>query len=148
MFDIEGLRSTTFTPRESTLTLDAFKKAGLGDGVIKVRGLTACEISQSDEASQKGELLSDIVLKLADSSGKKQAAALLEGVGISDDVPSALKKRYEHIVFGVVEPKLVLSDVVKIGDTFPIEFNQIANKILELTGLGQQAEKKPRTSGN
>ena len=55
MFDLEGFRSATFKPRESEMTLEALKKAGLGDGVITVRGLTAHEIAQSDEASQKGK---------------------------------------------------------------------------------------------
>lgn len=148
MFDLEGFRSQTFKPRESEMTLEALKKAGLGDGVVTVRGLTSHEIAQSDEASQKGKLLSDLIAKLADTSGKQKAAALLEGVGISENVPELLAKRYEHVVRGVISPKLELSDVVKLGDTFPIEFSQIANKILELTGLGKQAEVKPPPSGN
>mgnify|MGYP000229217827 CR=1 FL=1 len=148
MFNVEGFRNTTFTPRESLLTLEAFEKAGFGDGKIKVRGLTACEIEQANEASQKGKLLSDMVVKLAGSSGKEKAATLLEGVGISGNVPALLAKRHEHVVMGVIEPKLELLDVVRLADTFPIEFSQIANKILELTGLGQQAEVKPKPSGS
>jgi len=148
MLDLEGFRKTTFTPRESVMTLEAFKKAGLGDGKIKVCGLTALDIAQADEESQKGKLLSDLVAKLASGSGKEKAAALLEGVGISDNVPELLAKRHAHVVTGVVEPKLDLSDVVKMADAFPIEFSQIANKILELTGLGKQAEVKPPPSGS
>lgn len=148
MFNLEGFRTVAFKPRESKMTLEALKKAGFGDGVVLVRGLTSHEIAQSDEASQKGKLLSDLITKLADTSGKQKAAALLEGVGISDNVPELLAKRYEHVARGVVEPKFELSDVVKLADTFPIEFSQIANKILELTGLGKQAEVKPLPSGN
>ena len=148
MFNLEGFRQTTFKPRESEMTLDALVKAGLGDGVITVRGLTSCEIAHADESSQKGKLLSDLVEKLADSSGKQKAAALLEGVGISDNVPALLAKRYEHVCAGVVSPEMELSDVVKFADTFPIEFSQVANKILELTGLGKQAEVKPQPSGS
>lgn len=148
MFDLEGFRAQTFKPRESEMTLEALSNAGLGDGVIVVRGLTSAEIAQADEASQKGKLLSDLVEKLAETSGKQKAAALLEGVGISNDIPALLAKRYEHVCRGTVSPQLELSDVVKLADTFPIEFSQIANKILELTGLGKQAEVKPQPSGS
>lgn len=147
MFDLANFRKAEFKPRERELKLAALKSAGFGDGVIKVRGLTAHEIAQADEAATRGKLASDLVEKLAGASGKEKAAALLEGVGISGDVPALLAKRYEHVKIGVVEPALDLADVVKFGDTFPIEFSQVANTILELTGQGQEAIVKPRGSG-
>lgn len=142
-FDIEAFRRARFTPREVELRLDALSAFG---EVIKVRGLTAEDLARAEEASQKGKLVSDLIEKLAGSAGKEKASALLEGVGISSDVPAMLQKRMEHIVLGVVEPKLELVDVVKLGQTFPIEFNIIANKIIELTGQGQIADVKPRGS--
>jgi len=148
MFDVEGFKQTTFKPRESKMTLEAFKEAGFGDGVLIVRGLTAFEIAKADEASQKNNLTSDLFEKLAGGVSKEKVSALLEGIGISDDVPSLLAKRYEHVVMGVIKPKFELDDVVKLGDTFPIEFSQIANQILKLTGLGKQAEVKPPPSGS
>lgn len=147
MFDLDKFRQTTFKAREARLSLAALSEAGLGGDVV-VRGLTAHELAQSDEASAKGKLLSDLVERLADASGKQKAAALLEGVGISGDVPQMLAKRYEHVVRGVVSPKFDLSDAVKLGEVFPVEFSQIANKIIELTGLGKQAEVKPAPSGS
>ncbi|KZZ71566.1 hypothetical protein A3765_13910 [Oleiphilus sp. HI0130] len=139
MFDLKAFRKAEFTPREVEIDFPALAEFG---GKFKVRGLTATEIAQADEAAQKGKLLSDLVEKLAGASGKKKAAALLEGVGISDDLPALLAKRIEHVVAGVVEPKLEHADVAKLGDAFPIEFSQLANKILELTGQGQVADVK------
>lgn len=146
MFDLEKFRKTEFKPREAEIKFSALKKAGFGDGVFLVRGLTAPEIAQADTAAEKGKLLTDLVEKLATSSGKEKASALLEGVGISGDVPELLAKRYEHVSRGVVEPSLTLADVVKLGDAFPIEFSQLANKVLELTGKGQTAAVKPQGS--
>jgi hypothetical protein len=143
MFDLNAFRQAEFKPRETEIEFSALADFG---GTFKVRGLTATEIAQADEAAQKGKLLSDLVEELAGSAGKKKAAALLEGVGVSDDVPALLAKRYEHVCMGVVEPKMDLADVVKLGDAFPIEFSQLANKILELTGQGQVADVKPRGS--
>lgn len=147
MLDLAKFRKTEFKPREKELELAALKAAGFGDGLIKVRGLTAQEIAEADEASTKGKLASDLVEKLAGAQGKARAAALLEGIGISGDVPALLAKRYEHVRIGTVEPALELADVVKLADVFPIEFSQIANTILELTGQGQEAAAKPRGSG-
>lgn len=145
MFDLSAFRKAEFKPREAEIEFSALADFG---GKFKVRGLTALEIAQADEAAQKGKLLSDLVEKLASSSGKQKAAALLEGVGVSDDVPALLSKRYEHVCMGLVEPKMELADVVKLGDTFPIEFSTLANKILELTGQGQVADVKPLGSSN
>lgn len=140
MFDLNAFRKAEFKPREVEIKLSAL--AAFGES-FKVRGLTATEIAQADEAAQKGKLLSDLVEKLAGATGKKKAAALLEGVGVSDDVPALLAKRFEHVCMGVVEPQLELADVVKLADTFPIEFSQLANKVLELTGQGQISDVKP-----
>lgn len=145
MFDLEAFRKASFCPREVELSLDALSDFG---GAIKVRGLTAEDLARAEEASQKGKLVSDLVEKLAGSSGKEKASALLEGVGISGDVPAMLAKRFEHVVLGVVEPKLSLDDVVKLSQVYPIEFNMIANKIIELTGQGQVADVKQRGSSS
>lgn len=145
MFDLNAFRQADFKPREIGLDFPALKSFG---GHFKVRGLTAHEIAQADESAQKGRLVSDLVERLAGSTGKQKAAALLEGIGISNDVPALLAKRYEHVCLGVVEPRLELSDAVKLGETFPIEFSTIANKILELTGQGQIADVKLQSSIN
>lgn len=147
MFDMKAFRSMSFQPREVEMKFSTISEAGL-DGSFKVRGLTSLEIAQAEEASQKGKLLSDIVEKLAGSDGKERASAILEGVGISDNVPALLAKRYEHVCRGSVDPKMSLDDVVRFGEVFPIELAQIANKIAELTGLGQVADVKPRGSIN
>lgn len=146
MFDLAEFRKAEFKPREAEIPFSAFAKAGFGDGVFKVRGLTAEELAQADEAASKGKLLSDLIEKLAGSAGKEKAAALLEGVGVSEATPEQLKKRMQHVVYGCVEPQLELQDVAKLGNTYPIEFNLLANKIIELTGLGQTADVKPRGS--
>lgn len=144
MFDVKSFKKANFTPREEEIHFSSLEQFG---GSFIVRGLTALEIAKCDESAQKGKLVSDLVEKLASSSGKEKAAALLEGIGISDNVPELLAKRYEHVVAGCVNPKLDLSDVVSLAEAFPIEFSQLANKILELTGKGQVADVKPRGSG-
>lgn len=147
MFDLNSFRKAEFKPREAEINFSALVEAGFGDGTFLVRGMTSPELARADDAATKGKLASDLVEQLAGAAGKQKAKALLEGVGICDDVPAALTKRYEHVCIGTVQPKLELADAVKFGEAFPVEFNQLANKILELTGLGQEAAVKPRGSG-
>lgn len=146
MLDLNAFRSAEFIPRETEITLDALAEAGMGDGVVKVRGLTAHELAAAEESASKGKLLSDLVERLA-GSGKEKVGALMDGIGYHQDVPAALAKRLEHVRLATVEPAMELADVVKLAETFPIEFTIMANKIMELTGKGQQAQVKRKPSG-
>lgn len=146
MLDLNAFRSAEFIPRETEITLDALAEAGMGDGVVKVRGLTAHELAAAEESAGKGKLLSDLVERLA-GSGKEKVGALMDGIGYHQDVPAALAKRLEHVRLATVEPAMELADVVKLAETFPIEFTILANKIMELTGKGQQAQVKRKPSG-
>ena len=69
--------------------------------------------------------------------------AVTEMLGGTMSVPVDTQKRILHLVKGSVDPKIDESVAVKLSETFPIEFLVLTNKILELTGLGQTAIKKP-----
>lgn len=146
MLDIKALRKAKFSQREEEITLTALADAGMGDGIVRVRGLTAHQLAEAEEAATKGRLVSDLVEKLA-GSGREKVDALLEGIGFNQDVPASLAKKLSHVQMGVVEPELQLEDVVKLAEAFPIEFGQLANKIYELTGKGQVAQVKRQPSG-
>jgi hypothetical protein len=145
-FDVKAFQRAKFSPREAEVTLDAVASAGFGTGVFKVRGLTAEEIHIADEAKKRGQLLSNLVEKLA-SGGEERVQALLEGVGVSNGVPADLVKQYEHVRMGLIEPTLEHQDIIKFAEIWPVEFIQLANKVMELTGLGRIAEVKPAPSG-
>ena len=146
MIDLKAFRKAAFVPREQDVTLDAMVEAGMGDGVVTVRGLTAHDLATAEESVSKGKTLSDLVEKLA-GSGAEKIAGLMEGLGYQQDVPAALAKRLEHVRLGVVKPEMELSDVVKLAEVFPVEFTILANTIMELTGKGQVAQVKPKPSG-
>lgn len=146
MLDLKAFQNAEFVPRETEVTLDALKEAGFGDGVVKVRGLTAHELATAEESASKGKLLSDLVEKLA-GAGKEKVGALMDGIGFHQDVPASLAKRLEHVRLATVEPQMELADVVKLAEAFPVEFSIMANKIMELTGKGQQAQVKRKPSG-
>lgn len=146
MFDLEAFRKARFSTREDTITLPELEKAGFGDGVLRLRGLTAEDIARANEAADRSKVLVGLVDKLA-GGPKEKVAAILEGIGFGENVPVTLAKRIQHVLMGVIEPELTQEDVVRFADAYPIEFNQVAQKILELTGLGKVAEVKRKPSG-
>ncbi len=146
MLDLDKFRKADFKPRDTEVSLDALKEAGFGDGVVKLRGLTAHDLAQAEESASKGKLLSDLVERLAGVSQEK-VSALMDGIGFHQDVPAALAKRLEHVRMGTTEPEMELADVAKLAEVYPIEFSIMANKIMELTGKGQVAQVKRQPSG-
>lgn len=146
MLDIKAFQKAKFVPRETEVTLEGLAEAGFGDGKVIVRGLTACEIAEAEESASKGKLLSDLVERLA-GAGKEKVSALMDGIGYHEDTPAALAKRMEHVRLATVSPKMDLADIAKLGEVFPVEFSIMANKIMELTGKGQQAQVKQKPSG-
>lgn len=145
-FDVAAFRKARFTQRETEVTLKALKAAGFGDGKFRIRGLTAAELAEAESAADKSKMLSRVVERLAGSDEDK-VAALLDGIGLGGDTPAVLAKKITHIQTGVIEPAMDISDVVKLGETFPIEFGMLANAIYDLTGKGQQAQVKRKPSG-
>ena len=146
MLDLKAFQKASFTPRETEITLEGLAEAGFGDGKVIVRGLTAHELAEAEESASKGKLLSDLVERLA-GAGKEKVGALMEGIGYHQDVPASLAKRLEHVRLATVSPEMDLADIAKLAEVFPVEFSIMANKIMELTGKGQQAQVKPAPSG-
>lgn len=147
MLDLNRFKKTEFTPRETDFTLGALKEAGFGDGKVRIRGLTAAELAQAEEESDRSKVLIGVAEKLAGTS-KEKLAGLLDGLGLgSDQVPQALAKKICHVRTAVIDPEMGMDDVVKLAETFPIEFGQLAHAIYDLTGKGQVAQVKRKPSG-
>jgi len=147
MLDLKGFQKAQFSPRETEFTLGALKEAGFGDGVVKIRGLTSAELAEAEEESDRSKVLMGVAEKLAGTS-KDKLAGLLDGLGLgSDQVPQALAKKLCHVRSAVIEPEMGMDDVVKLAETFPIEFGELARAIYGLTGKGQVAQVKQKPSG-
>ena len=146
-FDLKAFQKARFAPREMELTLEALKEAGFGDGVVKIRSLTAAELAEAEEESDRSKVLMGVAEKLAGTSREK-LEGLLDGLGVgSNQVPQALARKMCHVRYGMVEPEMGLDDVTKLAEAFPIEFGQVARAIYSLTGKGQVAQVKQKPSG-
>jgi len=109
-----------------------------------VRGQTANEVAKSLEAGAKHKNIDAIIKAIA--ANNDQVNELKKAIGVEKDTPGEIIKRLEQLVQCSVDPVITLDVAVKLGETRPIEFYQLTNEILRLTGLGMDI-KKPKASG-
>jgi hypothetical protein len=148
MFNTKKFLKTKFVARTFDVPVpdmkDFFEEGA--PAIWKVRGLTGQELGRANEAAGKHKSIVAIIEGVMSTSSKDNADAVKDLLGLGTDTPADVAKRMEHICMGSVEPKCPLDLAVRICETFPIEFYQITNKIMELTGQGQ-VPGKPKPSG-
>lgn len=105
-----------------------------------VRGLTACEIAQANDFADNNENLNIIATALISKPEKIEAIKKLVGV-LDDDTPKDFAKRLYRLVLCSVDPVIDTHEAVIFSQAFPIEFQLLTNKILELTGQGMDIKK-------
>ena len=144
-FDSKKFLKTKFIPRTEGLALpdlQAFFKEG-ETAVWIVRGLTGQEVGRASEASDRNKNIAAILEGLTAEASKDKAEALKDLLGIGGNTPADIAKRLEHLTIASVDPKCTLDLAVRLCEVYPIEFYQLTNKIMELTGRGQLPGKQP-----
>ena len=138
MFDINKFMNSTLVPRTAEVEVEELLSwFPEGEKAIwKVRGLTATEMAKAQEAATKSQNIIAVVEAISGTNNTEKVTALKELLGTDDDVPIELAKRMEHLVCGVIAPKIELDLAVKLAQNYPIVFMTLAQKILTLTGLG------------
>lgn len=99
-----------------------------------IRGLNAVELNTTIEANTKQKSIDNIVKAI--TTDRDQIQSVRKALGMSGDIPAEIAKRIETFVLGCVSPQFNHSMAVKFAEAFPIEFYDITNKILNLTGMG------------
>src|SRR6056297_3367078 len=143
-FDTKSFRKATFEDRTESVPVPDLKEwfAEGEEPVFIVRGLTAEELARCNEAVQKNKNISSVVEALHSSNQHKKVQAMREVLGVSESVPDDLAKGLEQFTLGTVDPDLDHEMAVKFAESYPVEFYQLTNKIMELTGQGRQVKKK------
>jgi len=145
-FDLEKFSQAQFTPRQEEVSLPALGDFFDGDPIWVVRGLTANEIARANDSAARNTHVDSMIKAITSASKSKQVEEFRKAFGVSDDVHDEIIKRMEHLVIGSIEPKIELPIAVKLPETFPIEFYDLTNKIMRLSGMGMEVE-KPKPSG-
>lgn len=107
------------------------------EAVWVVRGLTGQEVGRSAEAADRNKNITAILAGLTSDTSKEKSDALRNLLGVGANTPSDIAKRIEQLVAGSVDPKCTSDLAVRLCEVFPVEFYQLTNKIIELTGQGQ-----------
>lgn len=150
MFDLTRFRAEcrSLAPRQARVPVPDLA-VWFPDGtepVWVVRGLVGSEIARANDAASRTRLFAATVDALASAAHSDQADALKRLMGADGDPPEDLAKRFDHLVFGSVEPAIAREDAVWLFATYPVVAYQITNKILELTGLGPDLGKLQRST--
>ena len=145
-FDLKGFRNSQFGDRTESVPVPDLKEWFDEDDepAIVVRGLTAEELARTNEAAERNKNINSVVEAL---SGRRQdkVEAMREMLGVTDSVPNDLAKRLEQFAYGTVDPDMDHELAIKFAENYPVEFYQLTNKIMELTGQGRQIVKKKST---
>lgn len=141
MFDDKAFMRAKFVPRIDEVYVPALSAFFDADEAFiwRVRNLTGDELAKSMEASSRQKGVDTIIKALASQSA--QIDEIRASLGIGDDVSVELAKRLEQLVTASIQPVIDKPVAVKLAENFPIEFYQITNKIIELTGLGADIKK-------
>jgi len=142
-FDVKKFTKTKWTPRTEDVPvpdMQAFFQEG-EPAVWRVRGLTGQELGQSNEAAEKQRNIAAAVSGIASGVEKEIAESIKELLGVSKNIPADIAKRIEILCMGSVSPACTVDLAVKVCEVFPIEFFQLTNSILKLTGQGQMPGK-------
>ncbi len=157
-FDISKFTGTTFTPREEDVPVKDLAAFFTGEPekdehgndkppVWRVRGLTGAELAKTNEAVQMNRNRVAIAEALAAGKDQQLTEALRELIGNGEAVPDDTAKRIEMLTIASVSPECPGNLAVKLAEAFPIEFTQLTNTIMKLTGLGGEPGKPKRSSG-
>jgi hypothetical protein len=144
-FDSKKFLKTKFVPRTEDVPvpdLQAFFPEG-SKAIWKVRGLTGQELGRAAEASERNRNIVAIIEGLTAEAAADKAEALKDLLGVGGSTPQDIAKRLEHLTIGSVDPPCTLDLAVRLCEVFPVEFYQLTNKILTLTGQGQSPGKQP-----
>ena len=142
-FNVEKFTKARFEHRTERVEVPALAEFftpdddGKVDAAFTVRGLTFEELARAENQADNTDTVRKLLEQFSSSNATAKSAALADALGYGEDVPRQQVIRKAHLVIGSVEPPIDEEMAVKLANTFPIEFKQLTNKILELTGKGQ-----------
>lgn len=142
-FDTEGFKSEKFEHRTKKVPVPNLK-AWFKDGakpVWTVRGLTAVEIAQANDAAAGRNVSTAILEGLLTRRASEVKDAVEKLVGRADDVPEEMARRIEHIRIASIDPVCDEDLVLKLSKVEPTYFYTLANEIWNLSGQGMSPKK-------
>jgi hypothetical protein len=141
-FNSKEFKKVKFVPRSEDISVPILASWFEGPAIWKVRGLEGNELGRcNDLADRNRRAITSIAEGLVSDKSAETVDAIKALVGLSDNVPDENAKRIEYLQAGSVDPICDLELAVRINAYFPVQFREITNKILQLTGFGYEVGK-------
>lgn len=132
-----------FTPRTGSVSVPAlvswFEEGD--EPLFTVCSLSFEQLSKADAMADNSGAMIKLMESLQAKNGKEIGEGIRDAFGVGLETPPNMVKRINHLIMGSVEPVIDEEMAVKLACTFPIEFTQVTNKIIELTGKGYEPGK-------
>jgi len=145
-FDVKSFKKSEFSTRSEEVRVEGLAEwfEEEDEPVFIVRGLSGREMAVANEASERNTAWTRIMEAMSSSNVQDQIQAIQRMMGLTpgEEVPDSLAKRHEHLKMGAVDPELDHEAAVKLAERYPVEFYQLTNKIMELSGKGAYPVKK------
>ena len=142
-FNSDAFLTARLTPRTADVPVP-----GLADwfdpdspAVWQVRGLTGQELGRAKQAVESRKDLAALVSGIVGGQSQEKAAAARKLMNIDDSVPANVALNIHLVALGSVSPVCCEDMAVLLCTAFPVEFQILARKILELTGQGHEPGK-------
>lgn len=145
-FNADAFRAAEFAARTAEVEIPELAPWCSGRPVFVVRGLNAHELAAATEAADTAAARAGVLTVALDGTTEERIGAVKAALGLSEDTPRSLALANELILRGTVEPVLDRETVVLLGERFPVDHKILSRRIMELTGQGQEAKKKPNGS--
>jgi len=138
-FDVKKFKKTKHTQRVADCPIPDLARfcSDPQKPYWRVRGLTGQELGQTKEAAARNKNAGAMVEAIAAGSTKEKIEGMKTALGIGT-VTDNIAERIEQLVIGSVEPKMDTELAVMLCERYPVEFYDLTNKILQLTGQGMQ----------
>lgn len=142
-FDAEKFMNTKMQPRTADVPVPGLASWFEGEDkpVWKVRGVSGQELGQAKQAVEQRKDIAALVSGIVGGQSAEKAEAAKKIMNIDDTVPANVALNIHLVKLGSVEPEADEDLAVKLCTCFPVEFQQISKKILELTGQGHEPGK-------
>lgn len=146
-FDAKGFSAAIFEHRTEAVSVPGMGQWFDAEPVWTVRGLTAHEFAHCNDAATRDGNVAALLEAFGGKSHASKVKELRAALGLVGDVPGEVRKRIEMLVIASIDPVCERELAVKVAERYPIEFYQLTNAVVSLTGQGQVAPGKSEPSG-
>lgn len=139
-FKVERFMEARFSSRTQEVELGDLAEWFDGDPRWTVRGLTGPELARVNDSVQVASNREAMAAALMEKQGGRgdKTEALQRLLGLGSDLPDDYVRRLEMLIAGSVDPPCDRQLAVRLAEKFPVEFYQLTNAIMQLTGKGHR----------